>query len=285
MPVTNTRRMVTDGGLEWRSDSSGVTLEGHASTFNQPYSMGWYTETVARGAFTKTLAGKPDVRLLINHEGLPLARTNSAMVDKGTATLDLAQDDSGLYMRSVLDPSDPDVQRLVPKLRRGDLNEMSFAFGTVKDDWSPDRTERTLRELSLANGDVSVVTYPANPNATMSMRSKILESVGPERLREIYMEITEGRAGAKFSSATTSQLTALLESLAVADTHLDSSLVALSDLLGVANPDDDESPAEDADEGAEGGGRSADTETEEATIRAAREVRAARVRLELLRHQ
>jgi len=277
MPVTNTRRMVTDGGLEWRSDSSGITLEGHASTFNQPYSMGWYTETVARGAFTKTLAGKPDVRLLINHEGLPLARSASG-------TLDLAQDDSGLYVRSVLDPSDPDVQRIMPKMKRGDLNEMSFAFGTVKDDWSPDRTERTLRELSLANGDVSIVTYPANPNATSSMRSRILESVGPDRLREIYMEITEGRAGAKFSSATTSQLTALLESLAVADTHLDSSLVALSDLLGVANPDDDESAAEDAAEGGEDTGRSADAEAEDVTLRAAREVRAARLRLELLRH-
>jgi len=269
--------MVTDGGLEWRSDSSGITLEGHASTFNQPYSMGWYTETVARGAFTKTLAGKPDVRLLINHEGLPLARSASG-------TLDLAQDDSGLYVRSVLDPSDPDVQRIMPKMKRGDLNEMSFAFGTVKDDWSPDRTERTLRELSLANGDVSIVTYPANPNATSSMRSRILESVGPDRLREIYMEITEGRAGAKFSSATTSQLTALLESLAVADTHLDSSLVALSDLLGVANPDDDESAAEDAAEGGEDTGRSADAEAEDVTLRAAREVRAARLRLELLRH-
>src|SRR5690242_20392880 len=117
MVTINTRRMVSTGGLEWRSDSTGVTLEWHASTFNQPYSMGWYTETVARGAFTKTLAGKPDVRLLINHEGLPLARSASG-------TLDLAQDDSGLYMRSVLDASDPDVQRIIPKMQRGDLNEM-----------------------------------------------------------------------------------------------------------------------------------------------------------------
>ena len=37
--------------------------------------MGGYTETIARGAFTKTLSERPDVQLLINHEGLPLART------------------------------------------------------------------------------------------------------------------------------------------------------------------------------------------------------------------
>lgn len=263
MPVTNTRRMVTVGGLEWRSDSEGITLEGHASTFNQPYDMGWYTETVAPGAFTKTLAGKPDVRLLINHEGLPLARTTSG-------TLDLAQDESGLYMRTSLDPADPDVQRILPKMQRGDLNEMSFAFGTVKDDWTADYKERTLRELSLASGDVSVVTYPANPNATVSLRSKILDGVGAERLREIYAEIMEGRS-TDMTQDSARQLTAVLESLAVAE-DIDPSLAVLSDLLGVV--------AEVADEGL------AERAAQEAAQKAiaASQLKAARTRLELLRH-
>lgn len=267
MPATKTRRMVTQGGLSWRSDSSTVTLEGHASTFGQPYDMGWYYETVAPGAFTRTLNAKPDVRLLINHEGLPLARTVSG-------TLELAQDDSGLYVRSTLDPSDPDVQRIVPKMQRGDLNEMSFAFTTVKDEWSEDYTSRILRELSLAGGDVSVVTYPANPNATVSARSKILESVDPEKLRQVYASIREGRDAAMTADAGW-QLAAILESLAVADEHLDSSLVALSDILGVANPDVDavdESEVEDDSAAA----READ--------RTARELRTARIRLELLKH-
>lgn len=270
MPATKTRRMVTQGGLEWRADSSGVTLEGHASTFNQPYDMGWYMETVAPGAFTRTLNANPDVRLLINHEGLPLGRTTSG-------TLELSQDDSGLYMRSVLDPSDPDVQRLRPKLARGDLNEMSFAFGTVKDQWSEDYTQRTLRELSLAGGDVSVVTYPANPNATVSMRSKILEAVDADRLRAMYAEIREGRA-AEVSPDASSQLAAILESLAVADNYVDASLVALSNLLGVPNPDSDAEMEPDADDA----GRAAADELEKAII--ARDVRAARIRAELLKH-
>ena len=147
MPTTLTRRMVTEGDLEIRTAGSSITIEGHASTFNQPYNMGWYTETVAPGAFARTLGRNPDVTLLVNHDGLPLARTTSG-------TLQLSQDSTGLHIRSQLDSSDPDVQRLVPKMQRGDLNQMSFAFGIVKDQWADKDSRRTLTELSLAGGDV-----------------------------------------------------------------------------------------------------------------------------------
>ena len=180
---TTIRRIVTAKNLEVRTSSTGVTVEGHASTFNQSYDMGWYNETVAPGAFTRTLKTNPDVRLLVNHDGLPLARTRSG-------TLDLAEDNSGLYMRSTLDPTDPDVKRLVPKMARGDLNEMSFSFGLSEDgdEWSEDYTARTLRHLNLEGGDVSIVTYPANPNATVSLRSRaLLKNAG--KLRDLYRSV------------------------------------------------------------------------------------------------
>jgi hypothetical protein len=56
------------GGLEFR-------LEGYASLTQSPYDMGSYTESISRGAFTTKLAKNPDVQLLVNHGGLPLART------------------------------------------------------------------------------------------------------------------------------------------------------------------------------------------------------------------
>ena len=58
---------------------------------------------------------------------------------------------------------------------------MSFAFGIVKggDSWSEDRSQRTLTELSLAGGDVSVVTYPANPNAGIALRMQQLAADDP----------------------------------------------------------------------------------------------------------
>ena len=180
MATTKLRRAVTTGGLEIRSTANGVSVEGHASTFNQSYDMGWYQETVAPGAFARTLKTSPDVRLLVNHDGLPLARTRSG-------TLDLSEDKSGLYMRSTVDPNDPDVKRLVPKMARGDLNQMSFSFGMSEggDEWSEDYTARTLRHLNLEGGDVSIVTYPANPNATVSLRSRALLKT-PGKLRDLY---------------------------------------------------------------------------------------------------
>lgn len=157
------RRMAV-AGLEVREASDSVTLTGYASTFDQPYDMGWYTETVDGDAFKRTLTRTPDVRLLINHTGLPLARTTS-----GTLTLDT--DKRGLMVSAELDPTDPDVASLVPKMRRGDLSQMSFAFRANEDEWSKDMSQRTLRELDLNDGDVSVVTYPANPNASVAIRS------------------------------------------------------------------------------------------------------------------
>lgn len=157
------RRMAVTG-LEVREGPDDLTLTGYASTFSQPYDMGWYTETVDPDAFKRTLGQKPDVRLLINHDGLPLARTTSG-------TLNLSADKKGLLASATLDRNDPDVQAIVPKMARGDLNEMSFGFRVIEDIWQNDMSERTLRQLDLNGGDVSVVTYPANPNTSVALRA------------------------------------------------------------------------------------------------------------------
>ena len=46
-------------------------------------------------------------------------------------------------------------------MKRGDLNEMSFAIAAMRDDFNQNGDERTVSEARLY--DVSVVTYPANP--------------------------------------------------------------------------------------------------------------------------
>jgi hypothetical protein len=232
MATPKIRRTVTAGGLEWRADSDSVVLEGHASTFNQPYDMGWYMEQVAPGAFTKTLSESPDVRFLVNHDGLPLARTGASN------TLDLSQDDSGLYVRATLDASDPDVQQIMPKMRSGILNEMSFAFSPIKDSWSPDYSARTLNEVSLAGGDVSVVTYPANPNATAAIRSLMVAN--QDRLRTIYADILLERVGKKLSSNTQSQLSSVLDSLGSIDSATGEAVDVLNALLEVEQDDPEE---------------------------------------------
>ena len=55
----------------------GKRLSGYAALVEEPYQVAGFEETLARGSFRATLARKPDVRLTVDHEGLPLARTTN----------------------------------------------------------------------------------------------------------------------------------------------------------------------------------------------------------------
>lgn len=152
--------------LEVRAgDGNTITFDGIASMIDTPYVVrdmfGEFSETIARGAFNRTLKQKADVRLLVNHEGTPLARTKSK-------TLSLSADP---HLRAVasLDASSPLVQTIRSAMERGDMDQMSIGFRVKDQEWSEDYTERTIREVELF--DVSVVTYPASPTTTASIRS------------------------------------------------------------------------------------------------------------------
>jgi HK97 family phage prohead protease len=74
-------------------------------------------------------------------------------------------------MEADLNPTDPDVQALVPKIRRGDMDQMSFGFTTKSDIWRQEG-ERQIRELHNVDlFDVSAVTYPAYQATEMALRS------------------------------------------------------------------------------------------------------------------
>lgn len=164
--VTESRR----GGLELRQDEAGgYYVAGYATTFDTRYDIGGgpenggWTESIRQGAFTKSLREKDDVRFLLNHEGLPLARTKSG-------TMTLAQDDLGLRVEvPSLDPSNPAAAELLSALQRGDVDQMSFAFRVTRQEWDDDYTQRSITEVELF--DVSAVTYPANEATIIGLRN------------------------------------------------------------------------------------------------------------------
>jgi HK97 family phage prohead protease len=160
------RRTFTIKDVEARQAEDGtMRLSGYAAVFNDDSVPLPFIERIAPGAFRKTLSETPDVRLLINHEGLPLARTKNG-------TLRLTEDQAGLYMDADL-PDTQAARDLYTLVERGDVDQMSFAFRVIRQKWNEGRTERTLTELSLADGDVSVVTYPAYPTTTVEAREQI----------------------------------------------------------------------------------------------------------------
>jgi len=154
------------GGIpaEIRADADGIKVEGYAAVFGQETDIGgMFREVIERGAF-KDAIGRDDVVFLINHDGLPLARTRSG-------TLNLSEDDHGLKIETTLDPDDPDVKLISGKMKRGDLDKMSFAFFPEVQEWDEegDTPLRTIKKASLH--DVSIVTSPAYDGTEIALRS------------------------------------------------------------------------------------------------------------------
>jgi HK97 family phage prohead protease len=150
--------------MECRTVGDQITFHGLASSTDSPYEMGFYTETIQRGAFDVTLGKRPDVQLLVNHEGLPLARTTN-----GSLTLQATE--RGLEFTATAASSDPDAARVAAKVESGLMDQCSFAFRAMEQEWDEDYTQRCITEVSLDRGDVSVVNYGANPNTSVSLRS------------------------------------------------------------------------------------------------------------------
>lgn len=174
-------------GLELRASDSApgfLSFRGYASVTNAAYEMwdmfGPYTEQVAAGAFGKTLAQSGlDVPFVLQHDSLRrIARTSNG-------SLTLREDETGLLVEADrLDPEDPDVAYIAPKLRAGLIDEMSFRFRITAGSWSPDWSEYHIEEVDLHRGDVAIVGYGANPHtAGASLRSSDLTSLPDEALR------------------------------------------------------------------------------------------------------
>ena len=150
---------------EIRADDGEIRVSGYAAVFGEETNIGgMFTEVIERGAFKNAIARQDDVVFLINHDGLPLARTRSG-------TLKLTEDERGLYMEASLDGEDPDVRSIVPKMKRGDLDKMSFAFIPERQAWddSGKMPKRMIQDVRLY--DVSIVTTPAYDGTAIGLRS------------------------------------------------------------------------------------------------------------------
>lgn len=153
-------------GIEIRAhgEQAEPKIEGYAAVFGQPSVLlyGQFREVIERGAFAGDLAG--DVRALWNHDtNMPLGRTKAG-------TLALVEDAHGL--RVEIDPPATSWGRdAVESIRRGDVDQMSFGFDVVEDEWDQqdDGTlVRTLRKVKLY--EVSPVVFPAYPQTAVSVR-------------------------------------------------------------------------------------------------------------------
>ena len=167
--------------FQTREEDGDLFIEGYFSVFNTNYEL-WpgATESVAPGAFSKTLSG--DVRALVDHESHLVLGRNKA------GTLELQEDSRGLWGRIKINPSDSDAMNLYERVRRGDVDQCSFGFDILSEDTEfrdDGSVHWTIREVKLY--EVSVVTFPAYEETSVSARKRDLEEM-EKRKTETWKE-------------------------------------------------------------------------------------------------
>ena len=161
--------------FECRADENeqhGTFITGTPIVFDQATDMGWYQETIARGALDST--DLKDVRFLVGHNTsmIPLARSRN---NNENSTMQMSVTDEGMDIRVDLDiENNAEAKALYSAVKRGDMSGMSFMFIVDKDSWDDiesDYPKRTIRSIKTVM-EVSAVAFPAYPQTTIQAASE-----------------------------------------------------------------------------------------------------------------
>lgn len=160
--IRQTRSIASD--FTTREDGEELRIEGYFAVFNSNYDIGpGMSESIAPGAFKNTLAD--DIRALVNHDTtLVLGRTSAH-------TLELREDERGLWGRISINPKDTDAMNLYERVKRGDVSQCSIGIEIVREDTeiSEDGSVHwTIQEVRLY--EVTCCTFPAYKETNISAR-------------------------------------------------------------------------------------------------------------------
>lgn len=157
--------------FETRKDDTGdLYISGYFAVFNSDYEIfTGATESIAETAFDGVLAD--DIRCLIDHETrLVLGRTKAG-------TLTLKVDSRGLWGEVKINQKDQDAMNLYERVKRGDVDQCSFGFDILDEEYEDRGTvvHWTIKKVKLY--EVSVVTFPAYQETSVTARSKQLADI------------------------------------------------------------------------------------------------------------
>lgn len=149
-----------DGGSDY------MQFSGYAAVFDSPSEPLPFIETIAPGAFGRSLRSRNEVKMFVNHNA------DQVLASKRSGTLRLSEDSKGLFVEADLPPTTY-ARDLSVLMQRGDVTSMSFGFSVPSggDTWL-DGSNRRLNEVRLH--EVSVVTgFPAYEATSASVRSLV----------------------------------------------------------------------------------------------------------------
>lgn len=145
---------------DFKMDDESRTVEGWASTFG---GIDSYGDTILPGAFAESIkARKP--KMLWQHD----SRQVIGVWDSATETA------QGLYVKGrILDTQlGDDAYKLA---KAGAIDSMSIGYGVKDFSYDPKTNIRSLKKIDL--WEVSLVTFPANADATITMVKAAMEDI------------------------------------------------------------------------------------------------------------
>lgn len=194
----DTIRLFSAGEFAVDGESFGglaaVYYDGTPNTEYEVYNDGTnrIVERMSKGMFAKALANPKGVACYYSHDKLvPLG-------DVESGTLTLRDSPRGLTYRCSYDPTDPDHQRVVSKIKRGLVTGSSFGITHFEDKVQRSKEGKTLVR-TYTGGSLFDVGPTYNPafvatKGTLVMRSAMSEAealklIETERLLERLAEI------------------------------------------------------------------------------------------------
>jgi len=157
--------------LECKADEKEGTIQGYASTFGgKPDS---YNDIIAAGAFTNSIEkngyGGNGIKMLWQHDSKMPAGIWTRMFENKT----------GLKIEGQLATKTQIGHDAYELIKLGAVNSMSIGFNIVDHEVNPKTNVRTIKKADL--WEVSLVTFPANTNATITQVKALIEESKTER--------------------------------------------------------------------------------------------------------
>lgn len=170
-----------------REENDEMIIEGYFAVFNSNYEiLPGMSESIAPGAFKNALAG--DIRALINHDTtLVLGRT-------AAKTLEVSEDERGLWGRIRINPKDSDAVNLYERVKRGDVSQCSIGFDIVSEEtefFDNGDIHWTIKEINPLY-EVSCCTFPAYESTNIDARTRQRDDI-LKRKNEAWRKTMKGR--------------------------------------------------------------------------------------------
>ena len=169
-----------------REDGGTLRIEGYFAVFDSTTEL-WpgAFESIAPGAFTEAIT-RDDVRALIDHKTMYVLGRNIS------STLELREDERGLWGSILINPNDQDAMNLYARVQRGDVSQCSFGFDVLneKTEFFEDGSIKwTIKEVRLY--EVSVCTFPAYKETEVEARKKDFEALRKRTIEANKLKLRE----------------------------------------------------------------------------------------------